>query len=129
MKKTILLSLLLSLFICNNSFANSFAIIHPLEFKETQKQEVLDYIKDNNYKALCKGVYKICDGISLRNAAISDLNAFKELMKANDKKLLDDIVDSNCNGLASSILMTCNYTTILRVYNNSVTIRNNPLEW
>ncbi len=102
-------------------FAERF--VHPLDFtgSDKDKQAVITYIKKNvkdTYTAIGMG-----DPATLRMMENEELNAFKQLTKATNRTLLDEVIQTYCN------IGMCSYTTILMMYDEQLKASQQQLSW
>jgi len=120
--KTILI--LLILLIPIHSFAD---FIHPMEFdgSETQKNRVIEIIKERVKKDYCQSGIDMCQDTTLRMMEQENLNAFKESTKAGNKKIMDRVIKDYCK---SGIDM-CSYSTILMMYKENLNASKKKLDW
>ncbi|MCX8582583.1 MULTISPECIES: hypothetical protein [unclassified Gilliamella] len=119
LKKTILLSILFST-------AAQAKFIHPMDFdgSDAQKQEVIEYIKDNVKKDYCEQI-DMCQPSNLRMMEQENLDAFKKATKATNRKIMDQVIKDYCN---SGIDM-CSYSTILMMYEENNKADKEELSW
>lgn len=105
------------------SIVFSAQFFHPLDFKggAAEKKQVISYIEDN-VKATYTNI-GMGDPATLRMMENEELNAFKELRKADNRKLLDSVIKTYCN------IGMCNYSTILMMYNEQVNASKKSLSW
>ena len=100
--------------------------VHPMIFDEkTQKEEVLNYIKDHVKKDYCSGSIDMCNHSTLRMMEQQNLDSFKKLMQAQDKKIMDKVIEDYC----SATLDMCSYSTILMMYEQNLKASKKELEW
>lgn len=97
--------------------------VHPLDFKGTkaEKQRVIAYIEKN-----VKSTYSAIgmdDPATLRMMEQEELDSFKKLCTANNRKILDNVISTYCN------IGMCNYNTILMMYTEQVNASKKSLEW
>ena len=98
-------------------------LIHPLDFTNSQaeRNKVIEFIKNDvkqKYTSIGMG-----DASTLRMMENEELNAFKELMKVKNRKLLDHIMSKYCS------INMCNYTTFLMMYNEELAASKKELTW
>lgn len=106
----------------------SFAkFVNPLKFdgSEAQKNEVIQYIKDQVHKDYCEGQLDMCQETTLRMMERENLDAFKQATQAKDKKVMDQVIKDYCH----SGLDMCNYVTINMMYNENAKASQEKLEW
>lgn len=101
--------------------------VNPLEFdgSETQKNEVIQYIKDRVHKDYCEGQLDMCQETTLRMMERENLDAFKQATQAKDKKIMDKVIKDYCH----SALDMCNYVTINMMYNENAKASKESLQW
>lgn len=114
-------SLCVSLLLCAVVFATDLP--HPLDFKgsDTEKEKIVAYIQLNvkeTYSAI-----GMDDPVTLRMMEEEELNAFKQLTKVTNRKLLDSVIKTYCE------IGMCNYTTILMMYQEQLKASQKELEW
>lgn len=118
----IIISLVIFL-LSKNAFAD---FVHPMIFDEkTQKEEVLNYIKDRVKKDYCSGSIDMCNHSTLRMMEQQNLDSFKKLTQAQDKKIMDKVIEDYC----SATLDMCSYSTILMMYEQNLKASKKELEW
>jgi hypothetical protein len=103
------------------SIAQNF--VHPLDFKDTkiEREKVISYII-SNVKETCSRL-EIDDPATLRIMEKQELEDFKKLTKAQNRKLLDKIIEKFCG------MEVCIYSTILIAYNQELSASKEKLEW
>jgi hypothetical protein len=99
--------------------------VHPMDFdgSEAQKTVVIDYITKNVYKQYCTGI-NMCQESMLRRMEQKDLDAFKLLTKAENRKVLDQAISDYCSNLDM-----CNYAMIQRMYEKNLAASKQKLSW
>lgn len=104
-------------------FAQSSGFIHPLDYKDTEsnRAKVIEYIKWNVKKTYSE--IGMDNPTTLRMMEKEELKCFKELTKANNRKLLDRVINTY------SEIGMCNYNTILMMYNEELKASSEELEW
>ncbi len=104
-------------------YANAFDLIHPLNFKgtEKEKEEVLSFITKNVKDTYSK--IGMDNPSTLRMMENQELKSFKELTSATNKVLLDDVISKYCN------IGMCNYNTINMMYNEELKASKQKLAW
>jgi len=97
--------------------------VHPLDFKgtELEKKEVIKYIEENVKSTYSK--IGMDNPSTLRMMEQENLDCFKKLTKATDRKLLDKVIKIYCN------IGMCNYSTILMMYNEEDEASKKKLEF
>jgi len=121
MKKIIGLALLLT------STSALAGFVHPLDFdnSEAQKQEVISYIKDRVKADYCDGKLDMCQPTTLRRMENKNLESFKKLTKAEDRKILDRVIKDYCK----RGLDMCTYSTIALMYEKNAKADKEELSW
>lgn len=121
MKKVIGLAFLLT------STSALAGFVHPLDFdgSEPQKQEVISYIKDRVKADYCDGKIDMCQPTTLRMMENENLEAFKKLTKASDRKILDRVIKDYCK----RGLDMCTYSTIAMMYEENAKADKQELSW
>ena len=111
----------LFLLIATPVFAADF--VHPLDFKGTndEKQKVVAYIKENVKETYSK--IGMDNPSTLRMMEQKELDSFKQLTKAENRKLLDKVITTYCN------IGMCNYNTFLMMYNKELSESKKSLKW
>jgi hypothetical protein len=114
-------TLLLLILFPLSSLASS--LIHPLDFKgtEEEKTKVIAQIQSSvkqTYSQIGMG-----DPSTLRMMEKEELNSFKKLTKAENRKLLDGVTRQYCS------IGMCNYNTILMMYNEQNNASKEKLGW
>ena len=117
-----LLLLVIFSLINTNAFAG---FVHPMDFKLSQKNEVIEFIKEGVRKDYCNGMVDMCNNSTLRMMEKENLNAFKELTKAKNREIMNRVIKDYCN---SSINM-CSYSNILMMYEENLRASQKELEW
>ncbi|WP_090902381.1 hypothetical protein [Azotobacter beijerinckii] len=107
------------------SFSVSAGFINPAEFNgsEKQKEEVISYIRERVKKDYCQRI-DMCQESMLRMMETENLEAFKRLTKAKDKKVLDRAIHDYCGRVDM-----CSYQTIEMMYDENVKAKNKELSW
>lgn len=103
------------------------AFIHPMDFdgSEAQKQEVIEYIQSKVKADYCEGGIDMCRDTTLRMMEKSNLNAFKQLTQAKNRKIMDKVIKDYCK----SGLDMCSYATIRMMYNKNLKASDEKLTW
>lgn len=109
------------IFCATNLFSQSF--VSPIGFvaSESNKQKVVNFIKkqvNEEYSAI-----GMDDPLTLRMMEKENLNAFKKLTEATNKKLLNSVIKTYCD------IGMCNYTTIAMMYNEQNKANKKSLKW
>lgn len=109
--------LIISLNLVGQSFVN------PINFTPTEsnKKRVIKYIEKQvkeDYSAI-----NMDDPSTLRMMEKENLNAFKELTKAKNTRLLNSVIKTYCE------IGMCNYSTILLMYNEQNKASKESLSW
>jgi len=106
--------------------AAAAAFVHPMDFdnSKSQKKQVVDYIKSVVNHEYCSKM-DMCTPATLRMMERSNLNAFKELTTAKNRKLMDRMINDYCR----SSLRACSYTTIKMMYAHNLSASKQQLEW
>lgn len=111
MKKTLIVLLFFSF--TNNAIAG---FIHPMEYKPSDEQEVIDYIEKNTRLTYCRGVNKkLCSESIIRFTENAEILSFKQLMATDaiKKAVIDGIIREYCeNGPQEN----CSYSFIKLMY-------------
>ncbi|MFW7525385.1 hypothetical protein ACODM8_14800 [Vibrio ostreicida] len=108
--------------------ANAFAdFIHPMDFKgsESEKKEVLNYIKERVKHDYCDSGLDMCQETTLRMMEQQNLNAFKTASKATDRKIMDKVISDYCQ---SGVDM-CSYDTISIMYSENYKASKQETQW
>ncbi|MGF1761571.1 hypothetical protein L4D76_27440 [Photobacterium sagamiensis] len=107
------------------SFSVNAKFIHPKEFdgSEVQKKEVISYIKARVKKDYC-GTVDMCQEMMLRMMETENLEAFKRLTLAKDRKVLDRAIHDYCGTVDM-----CTYQMIEMMYNENVKAQSQELSW
>lgn len=101
--------------------------VHPMDFdgSESQKNEVVQYIKGQVRKDYCDGGLDMCQNTILRMMEQENLEAFKKGTRAKNRTVMDRAIKDYCN----SGLDMCNYTTIMMMYDENVAAGQKELDW
>jgi len=115
--------ILILLTVC--SFSVSAEFIHPSEFNnsDTQKETVMAYIKDRVKKDYCKTI-DMCQEVMLRMMETENLDAFKRLTRAKNRKVLDRAIHDYCG-----MVDMCTYQMIEMMYDENVKAETKELTW
>ena len=97
--------------------------VHPLDFKDTDEERaaVVAYIEQTvkaDYTAI-----GMDDPLTLRMMEEANLEAFQKLMLADDRALLDRVIDDYCS------IGMCNYQTISMMYDEQAEASGRKLRW
>ncbi|WP_153446886.1 hypothetical protein [Vibrio algicola] len=124
MKKTLLA---LTLLFSTSTFAAA-QFINPMDFdgSQTQKDQVVEYIKDRVHKDYCEGPIDMCQESMLRMMEKKNLADFKAATKVTDRKIMDKVIKDYCG---NSMLDMCTYTNILMMYKQNEKASKQSLEW
>lgn len=103
------------------------AFVHPLDFdgSEAKKQEVIEYIKARVKADYCDGQLDMCQPTTLRMMENENLDAFKKLTKASDRKVLDRVIKDYCK----SGLDMCTYSNLEMMYQENAKASGEELTW
>ena len=106
--------------------ATSATFVHPLDFDGSisQKNNVMSYIKSAVKEEYCKRL-DMCTPSTVRLMEQHNLNAFKELTSAKNRKLLDRMIHDYCR----STLKMCSYSTIKMMYAHNLSASKKQLKW
>ena len=106
-----------------NSIAFSDLLIHPLDFKGTdkEKQLVIKYIEENVRETYC--AIGMCEASVLRMMEEEELRSFKILIEAKNRYVLDSVIETYCS------IGMCNYSTISMMYNEELNASEKTLKW
>ncbi len=67
----------------------------------------------------------MCNDSTLRMMEELNLDSFKKLIEAKNRKVMDRVIKDYCNGLVDM----CNYSTILMMYEENLTSSQQNLKW
>ncbi len=114
---------LLIAFVITGSIVYSQEFVSPINFEETEKNKkaVIDFIKKqvkDDYSAI-----GMDDPATLRMMEQENLDAFKELTKITNTKLLKEVIKDYCD------IGMCNYSTILMMYKEQEKASKKELKW
>ena len=129
MKKLSLYIFLVLMFLSKSSIAKN--IPHPMEFNgsDKEKKNVIAFIESNIHEIYCENelLKDMCTNTLLRVMEEEELNAFKKLIKAKDKTILNKIIQTYCkNPLIEGM---CMYSLILTMYEEGVKASGQKLTW
>lgn len=104
---------------------NAPKFIHPLDFNgsDIQKNQVISYIQDKVKEDYCKKI-DMCQETMLRMMEKENLEAFKSLTQATDRKILDRAIHDYCG-----TLNMCSYKMIEIMYNENLKKSKEKLSW
>jgi hypothetical protein len=107
------------------SFSANAKFIHPKEFdgSEAQKREVVSYIKNRVKQDYCETL-DMCQEVMLRMMETENLKAFKNLIKAKNRKVLDRAIHDYCGSVDM-----CTYQMIEMMYNENIKAQDQELSW
>ena len=107
------------------AYAQTNGFVNPVDFDGStkQKQQVIKYIQENTYNSACKKG-NICSPTMLRTLEETNLDAFKRLIKAEDRDELSNTVRSTCFEMKM-----CDYSLIETIYNENVKSKKQKLTW
>lgn len=97
--------------------------IHPMDFDGSaeQKTVVIGYITKNVYSQYCTD-RNMCQESMLRRMEQKDLDAFKLLTKAENRKVLDQAISDYCVSLDM-----CSFSMIQRMYEKNLSASKQKL--
>jgi|APSaa5957512535_1039671.scaffolds.fasta_scaffold386654_1 hypothetical protein len=109
------------------SFDAWAGFVNPMDFNgsESQKNEVIDYIKARVRHDYCESGLDMCQNTTLRMMEKKNLEAFKAATKATNRSVMNRVIKDYCN----SGLDMCNYTTILMMYKKNAEAGEQSLSW
>lgn len=121
MKKIFIMIMAVLMLLSVNCLAANF--IHPLDFKgsKAEKEQVVKYIEENVKETYSK--IGMDNPSVLRMMEKANLDAFKKLMKATNRELLDKVIDTYCG------IGMCNYKTINMMYEKEFKESQKKLDW
>lgn len=101
--------------------------IHPMDFdgSESQKQEVIQYIKDRVKQDYCDGQLDMCQPSMLRMMEDQNLRSFKKATQATNREIMDKVINDYCD----SAVDLCTYDNILMMYNENLKASQKELTW
>ena len=99
--------------------------VHPMDFdgSEEQKTLVIKYITKHVYDQYCTGI-NMCQESTLRRMEQKDLDAFKSLTRAENRKVLDQAITDFCKTIDM-----CSFATIQRMYEKNLAASKQKLSW
>lgn len=99
--------------------------VHPMDFdgSEEQKALVINYITKHVYDQYCEGI-NMCQESMLRRMEQKDLDAFKYLTKAENRKVLDQAITDYCKTID-----ICSFSMIQRMYEKNLAASKQKLSW
>lgn len=106
------------------AFAAKFPV-RPMVFdgSESQKAKVVEFITKNVYDQYCTRV-DMCQESTLRRLERKELEAFKALTHAENRKILDQVISDYCDKIDM-----CTFTTIKRMYDKNLSASQQKLTW
>lgn len=106
-----------------STVVSAAGFVHPLDFKGTkaEKQKVLDYIVKNTKETYSK--IGMDDPSTLRMMEQEELDSFKKLCTADNRKILDKVIKTYCD------IGMCNYSNILMMYTEEIKASKKSLKW
>jgi len=111
-------------------FAPTMAIattlpFHPMDFdgSEAQKTQVIEFITNVTKTQYCTNL-NMCQDVTLRRMERANLDAFKKLTEAQNRKILDQVIDAYCTRLGS-----CNFIILERMYRHNLQASQKKLTW
>jgi len=116
---------ILPIFIFLFSISAQAQFIHPLDFNgsEAQKNSVISYIQDRVKSDYCKKI-DMCQETMLRMMEQENLEAFKRLTKATNRKILDRAIHDYCGKVDM-----CTYQMLEMMYNENLRKSTDKLSW
>lgn len=107
--------------LCFEAFA---AFIHPMDFNgsEAQKKQVIQNIRSSVKIDYCDKL-KVCSASFLRRMEQKELDSFKLITKAENRKMLNNLMNTFCTK------DSCNYSMIWRMYQRELTDSQISLRW
>jgi len=103
-----------------NVYAQDF--IHPLDFKEGDKEKVIKYIQIEAKKS-AEALGGQNSAAMLRMMEKGELSSFKKLMKVKNRKILDEVIKT-CNDIG-----TISYSMIYMMYRGELKASKQKLKW
>ncbi len=99
--------------------------VHPLDFNnsDSHKKEVIAYIKNRVKKDYC-GTIDMCQDMMLRMMETENLEAFKRLTSATDRRVLDRAIHDYCGTVDM-----CTYQMLEMMYKENLKASKKDLEW
>ena len=101
----------------------SYSFVNPITYNEseTSKKNVINYIKSNVKKQYSQ--INMSDPLTLRMMEDENLKAFKRLIHAGNKPLLQKVINQYC------AINMCNYVTIKMMYEEQFKASKKTLKW
>lgn len=98
---------------------------HPMDFddSEAQKAQVIEFITKITKSQYCTNL-NMCQDVTLRRMERANLEAFKTLTEAKNRKIFDQVIDAYCTRLNS-----CNFITLERMYRHNLEASQQKLTW
>lgn len=98
---------------------------HPMDFdgSEAQKAEVIEFITKVTKSQYCTNL-NMCQDVTLRRMERANLDAFKKLTEAKNRKILDQVIDAYCTKLNN-----CNFIILERMYRRNLEASQQKLTW
>lgn len=120
MKKVLFLFSIITV-TCFSARAQSF--VNPLDFEETEvfKKRVIEFIQKDVKRKY--GELGMDDATTLRMMENEELKAFKELIGAENRRLLQKTIDKYCG------IGMCDYSTINMMYKEELKAESKSLDW
>ncbi len=117
----IFLTSILCVFLSTPAIAASF--VSPIGFEPTEqnKAAVVEYIKQDVKETYSR--LGMDSESTLRMMEKKNLDAFKELLKAEDSETLARVIKRYCD------IDVCNYSTILMMYKKEIKSKKQSLSW
>lgn len=101
----------------------AFAYVHPLDFDpKTQKHIVIKQIQKDTRNLIC-GFTESCTHSLLRMFEKKELDAFKLLTTAKNRKIMDNLFNLYCTR------SECSYSLIWTMYQKEVSSSKKSLQW
>ena len=108
-------------------FAAIADFIHPMDFDGTdsQKQRVIQIVKERVKKDYCDGGLDMCQETILRMMEKKNLDDFKKATQATNRAIMDRVIKDYCN----SGLDMCSYSNIWLMYQKNLQASKESLSW
>ena len=115
----------LTVFLLAFSISAQAQFIHPMDFNgsDAQKKIVISYIQDRVKSDYCKKI-DMCQESMLRMMEQENLEAFKRLTKATNRKILDRAIRDYCGKVDM-----CTYQMLEMMYNENLQKSTEKLSW
>ena len=117
MKKIFLILCLFSI------YAFSSELIHPLDFKGTEKEKLKVVAFIANYVKVSATALGMDNPEMLKLMESSELKSFQDLTHSSDRKTLDKAINESCS------IGICIYSMISMMYNQELVNSNKKLSW